>query len=79
MLVVLVALTRLALGLHFLSDVLGGLALGIICLAITTTAFQAWRRGHGLPVPPPDGRLEPEAAPSWNRTVAAVTMAAMPP
>ncbi|MGY1683148.1 phosphatase PAP2 family protein [Geodermatophilus sp. SYSU D01176] len=42
-LVVAVGLTRLALGVHFVSDVLAGWALGAGWLAVTTAAFRAWQ------------------------------------
>jgi undecaprenyl-diphosphatase len=57
--VVLVGLTRVGLGVHYLSDVLGGWLLGAAWLAVTATAFRAWR-GRG-PAPLAAG-LEPEAA-----------------
>ena len=63
--VVLVAgigFSRLALGVHYISDVLGGYALGLAWLAASTAAFSTWRveRG-GRPVEVGEG-LEPEAA-----------------
>ena len=61
-LVVLVAFTRIALGVHFLSDVVGGVVLGIGWLAVTASALRTWRRQEGLPAPPVDRGLEPEAA-----------------
>ncbi|CAA9435417.1 MAG: hypothetical protein AVDCRST_MAG66-3550 [uncultured Pseudonocardia sp.] len=78
-LVVLAGLTRLGLGVHFLSDVVGGWALGAAWLAVTASAFRAWRGDPDAPLA--DG-LEPEAAgdlepapehdpPAHRRTVAA--------
>ena len=43
-LVVLVAFTRVALGVHYLSDVLGGMALGLAWLALCLTAVDTLRR-----------------------------------
>jgi membrane-associated phospholipid phosphatase len=43
LLVVAVGFTRLALGVHFVSDVLAGWALGAAWLAITTAAFRGWQ------------------------------------
>jgi undecaprenyl-diphosphatase len=61
-LVLVVAFTRLALGVHFLSDVVGGLVLGVCWIAVTLTAFRTWRRHEGQPVAPADGGLQPESA-----------------
>ena len=61
-LVVAIAFTRLALGVHFLSDVIGGVVLGLAWLAVSTAAFSIWRVERGRrPVEPLEG-LEPEAA-----------------
>ncbi len=61
-LVAAIAFSRLALGVHFLSDVLGGLALGAAWLFAATAAFSIWRTERGnKPVDPARG-LEPEAA-----------------
>ncbi|WP_200215246.1 phosphatase PAP2 family protein [Micromonospora coerulea] len=60
-LVALVGLTRIALGVHFVSDVLGGWLLGAAWLGVTAYAFQLWRRERGRPVPPLTEGLEPEA------------------
>lgn len=43
-LVLAIGFTRLALGAHFLTDVLGGYALGLAWLCVSTAAFTAWRR-----------------------------------
>ena len=63
-LVVVVGFTRIALGVHFLSDVVGGAALGLGWLAVTASAFRTWRRQEGLTVPPVERGLAPEAAPA---------------
>lgn len=39
-----IGFSRLGLGLHYLSDVLGGYILGAGWLAVSTAAFTAWRR-----------------------------------
>ncbi|SDY39237.1 undecaprenyl-diphosphatase [Micromonospora pattaloongensis] len=60
--VVAVGVTRIALGVHFVSDVLGGWLLGAAWLGVTAYAFRLWRREVGRPVPPITEGLEPEAA-----------------
>ncbi|WP_405085587.1 phosphatase PAP2 family protein [Microbispora sp. NBC_01389] len=55
-LVVLVGFTRVALGVHHLSDVIGGWLLGLVWLWVTAAAFRPWRPE---PVPGPHGGREP--------------------
>jgi len=71
---VAIGLTRLALGVHYLSDVLAGWALGAGWLAVTTVLFRAWRieqgrvspsvgqglEQHGTPLAPVRDRLLPD-------------------
>ncbi len=45
-----VALARVVLGVHFVSDVLAGITLGVGWVAVTTWAYVAWRRETGQPV-----------------------------
>jgi undecaprenyl-diphosphatase len=61
-LVALIGISRILLGVHYLSDVLGAWALGITWLGITAFAFELTRRAVGQPVTHPvtEG-LEPEA------------------
>jgi undecaprenyl-diphosphatase len=59
-LVVVVGLTRIALGVHFVSDVLAGWFVGAGWLLVTATAFRAWRRREGLSVRPAAEGLAPE-------------------
>jgi undecaprenyl-diphosphatase len=62
-LVAAIGVSRLALGVHFLSDVLGAWALGVAWLGITAYALELHRRGHGQRVTGPLAEgLEPEAA-----------------
>jgi membrane-associated phospholipid phosphatase len=56
LLVVAVGFTRLALGVHFVSDVLAGWALGAGWLAVTTASFRAWQHSRGVD---PDEPLDP--------------------
>jgi membrane-associated phospholipid phosphatase len=48
-----VALARVVLGVHFVSDVLAGITLGIVWVAVATSAYVAWRRETGQPVERP--------------------------
>ncbi len=59
-LVVAVGLTRLALGVHFVSDVLAGWLVGAGWLLVTASAFRAWRCPRGPVVPRPLDGLAPE-------------------
>ncbi len=62
LIVVLVAASRLGLVVHYVSDVVAGVILGLAWLALSTAAFSIWRveRGRG-PVEVDEG-LEPETA-----------------
>jgi undecaprenyl-diphosphatase len=61
-LIALIGISRILLGVHFLSDVLGAWAVGIVWLGVTATAFELTRHAAGQPVSDPitEG-LEPEA------------------
>lgn len=56
-----IGVTRLALGVHFITDVLGGYALGAAWLAASVAAFEIWReeRGRRHTKPMAEG-VEPE-------------------
>jgi undecaprenyl-diphosphatase len=58
----LVGFTRIALGVHYVSDVLAGCLLGLAWLGVTAYTFRLWRRETGKPVPPITEGIEPEAA-----------------
>jgi undecaprenyl-diphosphatase len=47
--VLLVGFARVALGVHFVSDVVAGWLLGLGWLALTAAAFESWRRAAGRP------------------------------
>jgi membrane-associated phospholipid phosphatase len=62
----LMGLSRLSLGVHYVSDVLGGFALGLAWLLAGTAAFSIWRREEGRrPVEVLEG-----AEPEVKRTIA---------
>ena len=61
-LIALIGISRILLGVHYLSDVLGGWTLGITWLGLTAFAFELTRRAEGQPVTDPLAEgLEPEA------------------
>jgi undecaprenyl-diphosphatase len=82
LLVVAVGFTRLALAVHFVSDVLAGWALGAGWLAVTAAAFRAWQHDLGrdpaepldpLDVPPAEApQLTPSRGPVLPRGRSAV-------
>ncbi len=61
-LIALIGISRILLGVHYLSDVVGAWAIGITWLGVTAFAFEATRHASGLRVTDPvtEG-LEPEA------------------
>jgi membrane-associated phospholipid phosphatase len=61
-LVAAIGFSRLALGVHYLSDILAGYALGLAWLVASTAAFSIWQQERGRkPVEPLEG-AEPAAA-----------------
>ncbi|MBT2482325.1 phosphatase PAP2 family protein [Streptomyces sp. ISL-94] len=58
--VVGVGYTRVALGVHWVSDVAGGWLLGLALVTATTLAFEAWRAEVGRRRTTPAQGLEPE-------------------
>jgi undecaprenyl-diphosphatase len=61
--VLAVGMSRLALGVHFLSDVLGGYVLGAAWLIGSVAAFEIWREERGRPrTNPLESGVEPEEA-----------------
>jgi undecaprenyl-diphosphatase len=58
-----VSLARVVLGVHFVSDVLAGITLGITWVAVTTWAYVAWRRETHQPVEAPAEVGSAEQAP----------------
>ncbi len=62
LLVASIASSRLALGVHFVSDVVGGFVLGLAWLAMATAAFSIWRTERGKPPVKVSEGVAPEAA-----------------
>ncbi|HEX2196469.1 MAG TPA: phosphatase PAP2 family protein, partial [Actinomycetota bacterium] len=59
---VLVSASRLGLGVHYLSDVLGGIVLGAAWLCVAVATFRIWRRERREEVPDVPEGVEPEGA-----------------
>jgi undecaprenyl-diphosphatase len=74
-LIAAIGISRLLLGVHYISDVLGGWTLGITWLGITAFAFELSRQAAGEPVTDPvtEG-LEPEARADLQPTEPETTM-----
>jgi undecaprenyl-diphosphatase len=74
-LIAAIGVSRLLLGVHYLSDVLGAWALGITWLGLTAFAFELSRQAAGRPVTHPvtEG-LEPEARADLKPTEPETTM-----
>lgn len=66
LIVLVTALARVGLGVHFVSDVAAGVVLGVAWLSVTTWAYVRWRRETGQPVAAPTevGEAEHEPQPS---------------
>jgi undecaprenyl-diphosphatase len=64
LLVLLISASRLGLGVHFLSDVLGGIILGAAWLSVSVATFRIWRREQRKPVADVAEGIEPEVAES---------------
>jgi membrane-associated phospholipid phosphatase len=60
-LILAIGFSRLSLGVHFVSDVLGGYALGAAWLIASVAAFEIWREERGRrPTRPVEEGVEPE-------------------
>ena len=64
LMVLLVGFSRIALGVHYLSDVIGGIVIGSAWLLAMTAAFAAWRPDEHLSLVQPAEGLDPEPADS---------------
>ena len=62
LLVFAIGLSRIALGVHYFSDVIAGWLLGLAWICVTAYAFRVWRREAGKPTTSLAAGLEPEAA-----------------
>lgn len=63
LLVLLTGFDRIALGVHYVSDVLAGWGVALAVVAGTASAFEIWRREQGRRPSTPSEGVEPEAAP----------------
>lgn len=61
-LVLCISASRLGLGVHFLSDVVGGIVLGAAWLCTSVALFRVWRREQRKPKTDVSEGLEPEVA-----------------
>lgn len=66
--VLAIGFSRVALGVHYVSDVVGGLVLGAAWVAAMTAAFNAMRIERGRPPVDVKEGLEPEQAPRLRTT-----------
>jgi membrane-associated phospholipid phosphatase len=57
---------RVALGVHFVSDVVAGWIAALAVVAGTAGAFEIWRREQGRAPSSPSEGVEPEAAPEMS-------------
>ncbi|HUG75806.1 MAG TPA: phosphatase PAP2 family protein [Acidimicrobiia bacterium] len=55
-----IGVSRLVLGVHFITDVIGGWVLGAAWLSASTAAFSIWRVQEGDPPVHPSEGVEPE-------------------
>ena len=64
--VLLTGFDRVALGVHFVSDVLAGWVVALACLAATAAGFEIWRREEGMAPSPVSEGIDPEARPEMT-------------
>jgi undecaprenyl-diphosphatase len=60
LMVLLIGFSRIALGVHYLSDVMGAYLIGMVWFLGMAGAFGAWRQEEGKPPPDVAEGLEPE-------------------
>jgi undecaprenyl-diphosphatase len=63
LMVLAIGFSRVALGVHYVSDVLAGYVLGAAWVASMIALFNTWRRESRRPSADPARGLEPESAP----------------
>jgi membrane-associated phospholipid phosphatase len=68
LMVLAIGFSRIALGVHYLSDVLGGYLLGAAWVAAMAAAFNAMRLESGSQLADLNGGLEPEQGPRRSGT-----------
>jgi undecaprenyl-diphosphatase len=62
LMVLAIGFSRVALGVHYVSDVLAGYVLGAAWVAAMIASFNVWRQRDGLSSTHPEAGLEPEHA-----------------
>jgi undecaprenyl-diphosphatase len=68
--VALVGFARVALGVHYVSDVLAGWLVGLGWLAVTVATFESWRRSRGRRSRTPGDVLHEGVDPAGSRLAA---------
>jgi undecaprenyl-diphosphatase len=68
--VLLVGFARVALGVHFVSDVVAGWLIGLGWVVVTAAAFESWRRATGRPPHAPTTVAEEGLDPAGSRRAA---------
>ena len=63
LIVLAIGFSRVALGVHYVTDVVAGYVLGAAWVAAMTAAFNTWRADRGQRKTPLEEGLEPEAGP----------------
>jgi membrane-associated phospholipid phosphatase len=74
--VLLTGFDRVALGVHYVSDVVAGWIVALACLVGTAGAFEIWRREQGRLPSAPSAGVDPDAADEMSDQPAETSQAA---